>query len=142
MLVAIVLALLSSSVACATAPAEELPEFTVATQWTGTTGTTTLESVGKTSITCGKGTSSGEIAKAHGGSFTFTFKECKSTLGRCNSKGSESGIISLRGASDLVRDFKSESVGALLLLFNETTVECSSSMKEVLKGDASTDESR
>ncbi|HLM85999.1 MAG TPA: hypothetical protein VK272_07425 [Solirubrobacteraceae bacterium] len=123
-------------VACGTAMASEaLPEFTTITKWTGTTGRDIIESVGKKAISCTSGTSSGEITRAHEGNFTADFKECSSIGVRCNSRGDPAGVILLKGSFDLVRDFKSESTGALLLLFSETHVECSTLVSITLKGD-------
>lgn len=136
MAVVAALAVWALGATCGAASAvEPLPEFTVLTNWTGTTGRVKLETVGKTSISCTSATSSGEIAKAHEGTFSFDLKECTGPLGsKCNSRGDAAGIILLTGNFDLVRDFWTEAVGALLLLFTEAHVECGIS-SVTLKGD-------
>lgn len=106
--------------AVAPAIALELPEFATLTGFTGQAGLTTLETVAKKAITCKKATLEGRASSKENGTFTLVEKECTSSGVNCNSRGSESGVISLSGEWRLATE-----EGAMMLLsLTEAEISC------------------
>jgi hypothetical protein len=133
----IISAVFASSAIVPALAAAELPEFTVATAFTGTTGKYTLEGVSKTAITCSKGKSSGEV-KGHEGTASFTLEECKEAKTACrseNAKGEKAPVetILMSGTLDLVVATGSPVEGGTLLLVGETKITCGV-VKAAVKG--------
>jgi hypothetical protein len=96
-LLVLVLVLSASVVITASAAAAELPEFTVESGYTGTSGKVTLESKGGTKVTCGGSSIEGTaLSKRHG---TFKLKETECTKGeaKCTTSGEPAGTIKVSG---------------------------------------------
>jgi hypothetical protein len=99
LVILIALALSASIVVTASAAAAELPEFTVESGFTGTSGKVTLESKGGIKATCvGSSIEGTALSKRHG-TFALTETEC-STLGgavKCTTSGHAAGTIFVSG---------------------------------------------
>ena len=82
--------------------ATELPEFLVSTGFTGTSGASTFETRGGTSIACTKSTIEGTATTSKSGSFHLLERECVSTSLKCTTSGETAGTISISGEWHLV----------------------------------------
>jgi hypothetical protein len=103
------------------ASAVGLPQFSVETKFTGSSGRSKFVLSGA-EVTCSKGTSEGSPVTGQGGSLTLAFRECKLGGSECHSLGDAREVILLTGAYVLVR-LKAEDPGVLLAL-EETHIEC------------------
>jgi hypothetical protein len=118
-----------------------LPELLPGGKFTGkSVGTSkpTLETLSGTKIECNKAEGSGEDTSDTLGKFTIDFKECKTPNffnASCNTKGDSSGIILSTGEYHYVYDVEKTGV-AVLFLPNETTIECSSFLKTIVKSES------
>lgn len=113
-----------SVVASASASAEELsflPEPTAANPVTleGTSGKGTLETVGKSTVTCTSVTSLASLTGLKVGTYHLHFKGCKSSGAPCNSVGDEKEVILALGKTKLVYDKVTEGLAAAILLEQE-----------------------
>ncbi len=79
-----------------------LPEFSVETKFTGTSGKGKLNLTGA-EIKCESGTSEGTPSSHHLGKFTIDFKSCALGGKECHSEGDAEGVILVKGEYHLVR---------------------------------------
>ncbi|HLM84921.1 MAG TPA: hypothetical protein VK272_01895 [Solirubrobacteraceae bacterium] len=82
--------------------ATTLPEFSVETGFKGESGSTTFETLGRTSVVCKKSTNEGTAASKDSGTFHLAEKECASSGVKCTGRGDETGVILLSGGWHLV----------------------------------------
>jgi hypothetical protein len=106
--------------------------------FTGTSGKGELVTLAKTTVTCEKGKSSGELKGTTGesteGTAKLTFEGCKSSGFACNTVKEASGVIVTSGTTKVVWDPKKGN-HALLLKVTETKFECTSLVKVTVKGN-------
>jgi hypothetical protein len=114
----------------ASALAVELPEFSVETGLEGKSGAVTISSSAVT-IKCTSSTTTMTATSKKAGTFTMTLHGCAEEAAKCNTAGSESGVVVLGGEYSLVR-LSSENAGALLLV-TEKEATCST-LKVKIKG--------
>ena len=111
-----------TAVSAATASAVELPEFTVESASTSTSGKSTL-SIGNTKISCaGSAGSSSPLSKKLS-KFSFSLTTCKLGGEQCHSLGDAAGTILVTGEYHLVRGTKAEEA-LLWILFVSVHFEC------------------
>lgn len=122
--------------------ASALPLLLPAGKWTGKSAGTskpTLETLAGTKIVCEKAKASGEDTSDSLGKFTIDFEKCKTPSffnAECNTKGDSAGIILSTGEYHYVYDVKGKGGVAILFLPNETTIECASFLKTVVKSES------
>jgi hypothetical protein len=100
---------------------EDLPEFSVETGFTGTSGKSKLGLAGA-EVSCTSGTSEGTATSKKLGKFTIDFKGCKAVGTECHSLGDAKEVILMSGRYHLVK-LKPEDVGVWFLIL-ELHVEC------------------
>ena len=143
---ALLVAVVFSSVLSASASAAKLPELLGQTNpatYTGANdGTTKLEfeTSGGTTIVCASASATGTQETDTGGTFHITIKGCKSAGASCTSSGDSTEEILSLGKFDLVDDFLSTEVSKLgvaivFLLGTGTEFSCSALVKIKLTGD-------
>lgn len=119
--------------------AAELPQFTVETGFTGSTGATTIETAKGTTVTCKKATIEGTAATKRSGTFHLAETECKSSGFACTSAGDSSGVILVTGEwhlADDSADVIGERLGATFVLLSpeEFGFTCAALVKAKMKG--------
>lgn len=124
---ALLIALGSAALAAASASATSLPEFTVQTGFSATSGPSTLETKAGTKITCAKSTTEGTAFGKQLGSFHMALKECTTKVGgipvKCTGLGDAEGVILPLGSWRLVAGAE-EQAYMWFLLAPELQAEC------------------
>ncbi len=138
---AALLAVLAVGAAFASA-AFALPEMLPRGPFTGKSpegSVPTLESLSGTKIECAKAKGSGEEKTDSLGTFSIDFEGCKTPSFfnvACNTKGDASGVILSTGEYHYVYDVAKKGGVAVLFLPNETTIECSTFLKTIVKSES------
>lgn len=103
-----------------------LPEYSVSSTFTGTSGASTLETVKSgTTIECSKDKNSGSVTgKSGSGKFTVDFEGCKSGAAACNSEGDKKGTILSEGTTTLGYISKSAKTVGVLIKTTEVKISC------------------
>ncbi len=104
-------------------------------KYTGKSGETKFETVGRNAFDCKKSKTSGEYTGGRGGNIKYDFEECAANGTNCNSSGDAAGIILVKGELLLVYDDLSPlDLAVLTTISPEVEILCGSLLKLKIKG--------